>query len=289
MWNDDFHHALHAFADRRAPRLLLRLRRLRGAGRGVLARLRLRGPLLAAPPAPPRPRRSRASRARSSSASRRTTTRSATAPRGDRLSATALPRAPPGRGGLVLYGALHPAAVPGRGVGRAARRSPSSATTATRGLCDSVRHGRRQATGTCGEAHDDAPDPCAPDTFLAAKLDWSELAAPGAPAHARVAPVAAAAAQARARARRGTPARRGRALQREGGLDPAAARPGPDRRAASATSASRFRSSVSHRSRSSSPPATTARSRSTASSSRRTASSRLAAAATLVRFLLATE
>ena len=133
QWSDDFHHALHARAHRRAQRLLRGLRRARrprrrrssAASSTPAATRRFRGARHGRPPTAACP-------ADASSASSRTTTRSATGRSGERHRA---PARRPGRArdrrGAVLTCAVRADAVPGRGVGGAARRSSTSPTTPT--------------------------------------------------------------------------------------------------------------------------------------------------------------
>ena len=133
QWSDDFHHALHVAAHRRARRATTRdFGGARRPGDGAAAGLRLRRPRTrrtagdaTAGPAGGLP-------ATASSATRRTTTRSATGPPAsgcrhliepDRRAASAA--------ALVLTVAVRADAVPGRGVGRRRRRSSTSPTTPT--------------------------------------------------------------------------------------------------------------------------------------------------------------
>src|SRR5690606_7578191 len=46
-------------------------------------------------------------------------------------------------------------------------------------LADAVRRGRREEFAAFGWRPEEVPDPQAPETFLASKLDWSERDDPG--------------------------------------------------------------------------------------------------------------
>ncbi len=181
IWNDDFHHALHAFATGERHGYYSDF-----GGCAELVEAFSRGLVYAGRYSPHRRRRHGRADPRLSGAQlvgfAQNHDQIGNRPRGERLSALLSPERLQVVAGLVLCGPCIPLLFQGEEWG-ARTPFPFFCDYRDRGLCDSVRHGRRQATGTCGDAHDDSLDPCAPDTFLSAKLDWTELVRP---AHRRM-------------------------------------------------------------------------------------------------------
>jgi maltooligosyltrehalose trehalohydrolase len=181
MWNDDFHHALHVFltgeregyyADFAGCSDLVEAlaRGLVYAGRHSRYRRRRHG---RPDPRPPGTALVGFAQNHDQVGNRA---------RGDRLSQTLSPERLMVAAGLLLTSPFIPLIFQGEEWG-ARTPFPFFCDYADAGLREAVRRGRREAVLATGSESADVLDPCAPDTFRAAQLDWHEL---GQPRHQKV-------------------------------------------------------------------------------------------------------
>jgi maltooligosyltrehalose trehalohydrolase len=176
MWNDDFHHALHVFMTGESEGYYADF-----VGCSDVVESLARGFVYAGRYSSYRRRRQGRSDPRPSGAQlvgfAQNHDQIGNRPGGDRLSATLSPERSKVAAGLLLTSPFVPLLFQGEEWG-ARTPFPFFCDYQDPALREAVRRGRREALAATGHDSLDLRDPCARDTFLAAKLDWRELELP---------------------------------------------------------------------------------------------------------------
>jgi maltooligosyltrehalose trehalohydrolase len=176
VWNDDFHHALHSCLTGERDGYYLDF----GGCADVVESL-ARGFVYAGRYSPYRRRRHGRADGRLSGERlvgfAQNHDQVGNRARGDRLAAALSTERLLVAAGLVLTAPFVPLLFQGEEWG-ARTPFPFFCDYADTALCDAVRRGRSEALAASGRETADLLDPCAPATFAAAKLDWTELERP---------------------------------------------------------------------------------------------------------------